>query len=151
MSIDASVLERVRDEARRLGVRWTIQRQAILELLANCGEHITAEELHRRVARQDHVISPATVYRTVNMLVEMSVVSKRNFSDGGASFEWNLSKRHHDHLVCVDCGGITEFQDESIEDLQIAIAKRYDFELGHHRLDLFGRCSACQRLAKEKR
>lgn len=145
MAIDSSVLERVRDEARRRGVRWTTQRQAILELLANCGEHITAEELHHRVSDHDRNVSPATVYRTVNMLVEMGVVSKRDFGASSATFEWNLTKHHHDHLVCTTCGSITEFQSEHIEALQDAIAAEHGFVLSHHRLDLFGSCSRCRR------
>lgn len=144
MAIDPSVLERVRDEARRRGVRWTIQRQAILELLANCGEHITAEELHQRIAAQAHDVSPATIYRTVNMLVEMGVVSKQDFGTASASFEWNLTRRHHDHLVCTTCGTITEFRSERIEELQDAIAIEHGFALAHHRLDLFGTCTRCR-------
>lgn len=150
MPIAPSILERVRDEARRRGVRWTTQRQAILELLAGCGEHLTAEELHHRVAEQGHDVSPATAYRTVNMLVEMGVVSKRDFGSARATFEWNLTRHHHDHLVCTVCGTITEFESERIEQLQDAIATEHGFTLSHHRLDLFGVCARCQRI-KPKR
>lgn len=145
MPVDSQILERVRDEARRRGVRWTSQRQTILELLANRDDHITAEELHRIVSDQDRTVSPATVYRTVNMLVEMGVVSKRNFGASSASFEWNLTKQHHDHLVCIRCGEILEFENERIEVLQEEIAATYGFSLSHHRLDLYGTCPKCRK------
>jgi len=149
MPIDALILNRVRDEARRRGIRWTSQRQIILELLANRDDHITAEELHRVVSDEDRTVSPATVYRTVNMLVEMGVVSKRNFGAGSASFEWNLTKQHHDHLVCVDCGVIVEFENERIEVIQEEIAAKYGFSLSHHRLDLYGTCIKCRKKSRK--
>jgi Fur family ferric uptake transcriptional regulator len=145
--VDPAVFERVRVEARRRGVRWTSQRQAILEILAASEEHITADELHRQVVAHDRTVSAATVYRTVNLLVELGVVSKGDFGASSASFEWKLTKRHHDHLVCMACGTITEFQNGRIEKLQDEIAKEHGFALSHHRLDLFGLCPACLRTA----
>lgn len=145
MSVDTVVLERVRDEARRRGVRWTTQRQVILETIADCTDHLTVEALHGLVKQRDDSVSPATVYRTVNMLVEMGVVSKRNFESASASFEWNLTKHHHDHLICTECGSVTEFEDDRIEAIQEEIAATFGFSLGHHRLELFGICSACRK------
>jgi Fur family transcriptional regulator, ferric uptake regulator len=137
------ILKRVRDEARRRGVRWTTQRQSIVETFIACGDHVTVEDLHHRVRLIDHTVSAATVYRTINMLVEMGVAAKGHFGSGSASFECNVNKQHHDHLVCEGCGRIQEFNDPRIESLQEEVAERHGFALGHHRMELYGTCQEC--------
>ncbi len=138
------ILRRVRDEARRLGVRWTTQRQSIVETFIICDQHITVEDLHHRVRAIDRTVSAATVYRTINMLVEMGVAAKRQFAPGSASFELEVNKDHHDHLVCTGCGRIQEFHNERIEDLQEEVAKGFGFVLGNHRMELYGVCADCR-------
>jgi Fur family transcriptional regulator, ferric uptake regulator len=139
------ILKRIRDEARRRGVRWTNQRQIIVDTFIVCDEHITVEELHRRVHAIDRSVSAATVYRTVNMLVEIGVANKGNFGSGSASFECALNKDHHDHLVCLSCAKIVEFHHDRIESLQEEIAQEQGFLLGSHRMELYGVCAACQK------
>ncbi|MFM2092253.1 MAG: hypothetical protein RLZZ127_2742 [Planctomycetota bacterium] len=138
-------IDGIRDEIRRRGVRWTPQREAIVRTLLASDGHLTAEALHKEVRSQDRSISAATVYRTVNLLVEMGVVHKRQFGEGSASFESALGRVHHDHLVCTRCGSIQEFLDARIEDLQEEVAARQGWSLLHHRMDLFGVCPACQK------
>ena len=140
----AEVIAQVRAEARRRGVRWTNQRQVIVDTFIGSDEHLTVEELHRRVRTLDATVSAATVYRTVNMLVEIGVAVKRQFGDGSATFESNVAKHHHDHLVCLACGRIAEFELQAIEDLQESVAKAHGFRLVHHRMELYGVCEACQ-------
>ena len=134
----ADILRRVRDEARRRGVRWTNQRQAILETFISSGEHITVEDLHHRVRAIDRTVSAATVYRTLNMLVEMGVATKRHFGSGSATFECEVNKAHHDHFVCTTCGKIIEFHNDAIETLQEAVAHEHGFTISHHRMELYG-------------
>lgn len=140
-----TVLGTVREEARRRGVRWTAQRQVVLETFLGSGEHITVEELHRRVREIDRTVSAATVYRTVNMLVEIGVAHKRHFGGGSASFESAVNKDHHDHLVCLACGAIQEFHHDRIETLQDEVASSHGFRMSHHRMELYGICATCQR------
>ena len=140
----ADVIQQVREEARRRGVRWTNQRQVIVETFITSNEHLTVEELHRRVRLLDATVSAATVYRTINMLVEIGVAVKRHFGDGSATFESNLDKHHHDHLVCLSCGKIEEFELQAIEDLQEQVAGDHGFRLVHHRMELYGVCKECQ-------
>lgn len=135
----------VRDEARKRGVRWTAQRQVIVEAFLASGEHITVEELHRRVRDIDRTVSAATVYRTVNMLEKIGFAQRRDFGGGSASFESALDKAHHDHLVCVACGAIQEFHHDRIEELQEDVARQHGFQLSHHRMELYGVCASCQR------
>jgi len=143
LSIPA-VIARVREDARRRGVRWTAQRQTIVETFFAGREHLTVEELHKRVRAIDQSVSAATVYRTVNMLVEIGVAHKRHFGNGSASFESALDRDHHDHLVCMVCGKISEFHQDAIEALQDEVAKTHGFRLIHHRMELYGICAACQ-------
>jgi len=148
MMKNADVMRRVRDEARRRGVRWTNQRQVILDTFINTNEHLTAEELHRRVKVIDRAVSAATVYRTINMLVDIGVANKSQFGGGSASFEMDVDKQHHDHLVCLSCGIIIEFHDEHIEQAQEQIALKHGFSLLRHRMELYGTCPACQAKAQ---
>ena len=141
------ILKTVREEARRRGVRWTTQRQVIVETFLSVAEHLTVEELHRRVRVIDHTVSAATVYRTVNMLEKIGIAHRRDFGSGSASFESALNKEHHDHLVCTHCGSIQEFHHLRIESLQEEVAVSHGFHLSHHRMELYGMCEACYRLA----
>jgi Fur family transcriptional regulator, ferric uptake regulator len=139
----SDIMRRVRDEARRRGVRWTTQRQVIVETFISSDEHITVEDLHHRVRGIDRTVSAATVYRTINMLVEMGVATKRHFGTGSATFECEVNKEHHDHLVCLSCGRIIEFHNDAIEDLQEAVAREHGFRISHHRMELYGTCAEC--------
>lgn len=149
--IVVEVQERVRAEAKRRGVRWTTQRQVIVEQFLLAGEHLTADELLVRAREVDQAIGAATVYRTLNLLVEIGVAQRVRLGGDSASFEPVLGRAHHDHLICLACGKVVEFADEGIEKRQNAIARKHGYVLRHHRLEMFGLCPACQeRLAGEK-
>lgn len=137
-------IQRVRDEARRRGVRWTSQRQAIVDTFLASKGHLSVEDLHKLVRASDPTVSAATVYRTVNLLVELGVAHKRHFGGSSAAFESALDREHHDHLVCLGCGQITEFNHAPIEEMQVAVAQLHGFTLLHHRMDLYGLCAACR-------
>ena len=107
-------------------------------------DHLTVEELHRRVRLTDPSVSAATVYRTINMLTEIGVAIKRQFGSGSAAYERSFCKGHHDHLVCTVCGAITEFNHELIETLQEEVASTHRFVLKSHRLELYGICALCR-------
>lgn len=138
------ILHTVREEARKRGVRWTSQRQVIVETFLGAGGHFTVDELHRRVRSIDRTVSAATVYRTVNMLEKIGMAHRRDFGNGSASFESALNREHHDHLVCTVCGMIQEFHHLRIESLQEEVALTHGFHLSHHRMELYGVCGACQ-------
>jgi Fur family transcriptional regulator, ferric uptake regulator len=142
--IVVQVQERVRAEAKRRGVRWTNQRQVIVEQFLLAGEHLTADELLVRAREVDAAIGAATVYRTLNLLVEIGVASRVRLGGGSASFEPILGRTHHDHLICLACGEVVEFADEAIEKRQAAIVKKHGYVIRHHRLEIFGVCPRCQ-------
>lgn len=128
-------------------LRRTRQRDAILDVFLGSDEHFTSEELHERVAADDPSISLSTVYRTLKLFVEAGIASERHFRDGVTRFE--VRHTHHDHLICVRCGRIAEFENDEIERLQERIAEDRGYRLVSHRHELYGHCAACRRKARK--
>lgn len=123
-------------------LRHTRQRDAILEVFLEVKGHITAEDLYERV-RSEHVnIGYTTVYRTMKLLCDAGLAAERKFEDGVTRYE--ISHEHHDHLVCVRCGKIIEFECRMIETAQDEIADRYGFRILRHRHELYGHCRECR-------
>lgn len=135
-------------------LKQTKQRKLIVEYFLNMPAHISAEELHDHIRSKGHQPGLATIYRTLNLLKEAGLVEQKQFAEGKAVFEVNMPDTHHDHLICLDCGLVREFENEKIEKLQEQVAEELDFELVSHTLDMFGRCRdkvACQKRALEAR
>ena len=86
----------------------------------------------------------ATVYRTLKLLTECGVAFERKFGDGLTRYELADEESHHDHLICVECAKIIEFEEPKIEELQEAIAARYGFSLKSHKHEMYGTCATCQ-------
>lgn len=132
----------------RLGLRSTDQRRLIIDTLFQVTDHITVEELLRRVRAVDKGVGYATVYRTLRILSDGNILSERRFEDGITRYELADEKHHHDHLICTSCGTITEFEDTEIEALQERVAKRAGFVVKHHRHELYGICAACRQTGR---
>ncbi len=125
------------------GLRSTEQRRLIIDTFFDCVEHITIDELLRRVKDADPRIGYATVYRTMKMLADGGVALERKFGDGFTRYELADEGAHHDHLICIECGRITEFEEPRIEELQDRVAERYGFEVRSHKHELYGVCAQC--------
>jgi Fur family ferric uptake transcriptional regulator len=123
-------------------LRHTRQRDAILEVFLGVKGHITAEDLYERVRSEHENIGYTTVYRTMKLLCDAGLAVERKFEDGVTRYE--ISHEHHDHLVCVRCGKIVEFECSMIESAQEDIAKRYGFRILRHRHELYGHCRECR-------
>lgn len=119
------------------GMKMTDQRRVIARVLSESSDHPDVEEVYRRSIALDPRISIATVYRTVRLLEEGGILEKHDFGDGRARYE-KVSEIHHDHLLDVNSGDVIEFQNNEIEELQRAIARRYGYRLIGHRLELYG-------------
>ena len=132
------------------GLRSTDQRRLIVETFFKSPNHVSIEELLAQVRSQDPKVGYATVYRTLKLLTECGVAFERRFGDGLARYELADEASHHDHLICVDCGTIVEFEEDRIEALQEAVAEQYGYELRSHKHELYGVCPDCQRKAKKK-
>jgi Fur family ferric uptake transcriptional regulator len=128
------------DEIRKAGLKVTLPRLKILEILAGGGGgHMSAEDIYRRLIEQGEDIGLATVYRVLTQFEQASLVTRHHFEGGTSVFELNQGQ-HHDHIVCVDCGRVEEFLDCGIEQLQLDVAARLGFEIAEHNLILYGRC-----------
>jgi Fur family transcriptional regulator, ferric uptake regulator len=132
------------------GLRSTDQRRLIVETFFRAPNHVSIEELLASVRAQDHKVGYATVYRTLKLLAECGVAFERRFGDGLTRYELADDHSHHDHLICVDCGDITEFEEPRIETLQEEIAEQHGFELRSHKHEMYGVCPRCQKKAREK-
>jgi Fur family ferric uptake transcriptional regulator len=130
------------------GLRSTDQRKLIVETFFRSDNHVSIEELLAQVRAKDPRVGYATVYRTLKLLTECGVANERRFGDGLTRYELADDVTHHDHLICIECGDITEFEEPRIEDLQEHVARDYGFELRSHKHELYGICPKC--LAKRR-
>ncbi len=124
-------------------LRRSSRRKIILEAFLKEEGHITAEELYKKVVKKDSSIGIATVYRSLKIFQEAGLARMSRFGKEEARYEHEYMHSHHDHLVCIKCGEIIEFENTAIEELQEKIAKKHKFKITSHRLDLFGTCSKC--------
>ena len=127
----------IEDKCKRKGVRLTDQRKLIAKVMSESGDHPDVDELHKRVNKVDSKISVATVYRTVKLFEEAGIVAKHDFKGTKARYE-EATSEHHDHLIDINTGEITEFVDEDIEKLQEKVAAKLGYKLIDHRLELYG-------------
>jgi Fur family ferric uptake transcriptional regulator len=129
-------------EIRNAGLKVTVPRIKILEVLENCGDqHVSAEDVYKILLQQGEEISLATIYRVLTQFEAAELVNRHNFEGGFAVYELNRGE-HHDHLMCVVCGKVVEFTDEVIEQRQHEIAKKNGFEIEDHTLVIYGRCDS---------
>jgi Fur family ferric uptake transcriptional regulator len=137
-------------EAR--GLKHSRQRNLIVEAFFAMGGHVPVDALVSRVREQDSRVSVATVYRTMKLLVECGLAVPRRFGDGQTRYE-PVTQRHghgHDHLICTGCGAIVEFESDLVDEAQARVARRHGFEVEQRRLEIYGRCAACRRVAARK-
>ena len=128
------------------GLKFTIQREVILETLYNSDSHLTPESLHHLIQDKhpDLKTGIATVYRTLALLEESQMVTSLSFGAQGKKYELG-AKEHHDHLICTECGTITEFVDEDIEARQHLITEQLGFKMSDHSMQIYGICKNCQK------
>ena len=129
---------------KKNSLKFTIQREVILETLYNSDEHLTPESLHHLLQDKfpELKIGIATVYRTLSLLEDSNMVTSLSFGAQGKKYELG-AKDHHDHLICTECGTITEFVDEEIEDRQHKIADELGFAMKDHSMQIYGICKDC--------
>ena len=138
--VDPSAFKRM---IRQMGLKVTQQRMAILESLSAGRAHVTAQEVFETVNHKYPEIGFATVYRFLRKMAEQKLVTEVRM--GGLPARYELTpRRHHDHLTCVQCGQIVEFENPQIETLQEQVAREHNFRLTHHVLELYGICTRCQ-------
>lgn len=143
MKEDAKV-QAYNDHLAKEGLKSTKQRDLIVREFFRKHQHLTVEELWRRVKVLDPRIGYATVYRTLKLLTEAGLATKREFGGEQALFE-HVTGHHHDHLICLRCKEIVEFENNQIETLQALVGKKHKFALVRHKLELYGYCEKCSK------
>jgi len=129
-----------------MALRFTPQRRAILEVLqARSGEHLSAEEIYELVKKGSPGIGLATVYRTLDLLVDTAIAHRLDFGDGRARYELaRHEEHHHHHLVCVECGTISEVNADLLQRIEEEVEAKNGFTVTDHHLKLYGYCRRCR-------
>ncbi len=132
-------------DLRNAGLKVTLPRVKILEILENqtSERHLTAEQVYKILLNEGEDIGLATVYRVLTQFEAAGLVTRHHFEGGNSIFELDSGK-HHDHIVCMKCGRVDEFTDETIEEQQKKIADKLGYALTDHSLYLYGFCSKCK-------
>lgn len=135
---------RLNDYMNRQGLRSTEQRRVVTEAFFESQGHLSIEDLLEQVRGVGPKIGYATVYRTLKLLKECGLAYERHFGDGVSRYEVAWENEHHDHLICIECKKIVEFEDDAVEELQVTLANKHGFRLTRHKHELYGVCSDCQ-------
>ncbi|KFZ29974.1 MULTISPECIES: ferric iron uptake transcriptional regulator [Pseudidiomarina] len=128
-------------QLKKAGLKVTSPRVKILEILKKPeNQHISAEDVYKILLENNEEIGLATVYRVLNQFDDAGIVTRHHFEGGRSVFELS-AKHHHDHLVCLTCGHVFEFEDQVIEDRQLQVAEANNITLTNHSLYLYGECN----------
>lgn len=148
MSVNKEEFENI---LRKKGLKVTTQRVLVLEVLSSCPDkHLTAEEIYELVKVDYPEIGLATVYRTIQLLLELHLIDRINLDDGFVRYEIgdlseNETRHHHHHLICLRCGKVLSFQDDLLEELEEKIQNTMGFSVTDHEVKLYGNCEECRR------
>ncbi|MCI0343423.1 MAG: transcriptional repressor [Planctomycetales bacterium] len=135
--------ETFREFLARRGLRLTRQREQVLAAVLAAREHLSADDYFDRLRARG--VSKSTIYRTLSLLVESGLAEGQDYGDGRVYYERMAGRDHHDHLICLGCGDLTEFRNADVEKLQDRVADEHGFELVSHTHKLFGYCARCRR------
>lgn len=141
------------DYLKAKGHRQTPERVLIFEAVYGSDDHFDADELYLRLKKNEVAVSRATVYNTLDLLIECNLVVKHQFGNKQAKYEPSFGYWQHDHLICLDCDEVFEFCDPRIQGIREMIAEIFNFEIEHHSLQMHGHCKRenCENRAKTER
>jgi Fur family transcriptional regulator, ferric uptake regulator len=125
---------------KRRSLRQTPERFAIFDAVYCTDDHFDADELFLRLKGEQVAVSRATVYNTLDLLIECDLVVKHQFGNKQAKYERSFSYWQHDHLICTDCNEIFEFCDPRIQSIQEMVSEIFEFDIQHHSLHMYGKC-----------
>ena len=137
-------IEVFKDSLKKSNQKITHQRLKILQSFLNTEKHVSCDELYQMVRRQNPEIGYATVYRTLKLIQGAGLAREVDLGDKISRLEHEYGHKHHDHLICLECGKFLEVFDPEIEELQERLAKKQNFTPVRHKMDIFGYCQKCQ-------
>ncbi len=130
---------------REQGLPVTQQRETIAEVVFASEGHLSVEEIEEQLRRRGERTGKATIYRTLEMLVKSGLVAEHDFGEGFKRYEHLFGQQPvHEHLVCTECGAVTEIEDEALVRLQEEVARRHGFQPSRYRLQIYGLCARCR-------
>ena len=132
MKLNNKVVNQFKEALKKEGLRFTSQRLSILEDIVNSSDHRDCDEIHLSVNKRENKVSKATIYRTVDVLLQHDFIRKLDIGDGAVKYESKLDSPHHDHMICIETGDIIEFVDDRIERIQDEIAKKRGYKIIKH-------------------
>lgn len=140
-----ALLERFRRYLRDHNLPVTSQREAVAETVFFADAHLSVGDIERTLRARGVRIGKATVYRTLDVLLQAGLIQEHEFGEGFKRYEPLAAESQHEHLICMSCGKVVEFSSERLERMKALIAEEYGFRPHHHRLEIYGVCGECQR------
>jgi Fur family transcriptional regulator, ferric uptake regulator len=141
----AALVDRFRRYLRDHHQPVTRQRDQVAQTVLLSEEHLSVDEIIRRLRQQGEAVGTATVYRTLEVLVESGLVRAHDFGEGFKRYEPMPAQAHHEHLICERCGRVVEFQNERLERMLPILADEHGYEHQRHRVEIYGVCGDCRR------
>jgi len=132
-----------REYIKKKGLRNTPEREMIIQEIFSIHDHFDVDELFLRLRNKKKIVSKASIYRTIPLLMESGLIKEIYFEDGHLHYEHIYGHKHHCHLRCICCGRILEFADDEIAEIQNQMGEKYGFVITSHRFELLGYCSQC--------
>ena len=141
-------MEDLRRKLQERQHKMTPQRQTVLQIfLDHPGEHLSAEDVYGALRDKSSDIGLATVYRTLELLVQLGILQRMEFGDGCSRYEIadiEKNEHQHHHLICIKCGKVTEFFDDLLDELEADVAAKSGFKITDHQVKFYGYCKECQ-------
>jgi Fur family ferric uptake transcriptional regulator len=139
------VLKIFTTQLEKANLRKTPERFAILEEIYKRSDHFDAEALYIHMKNRSYRVSRATVYNTLELLVNCDLVKKHQFGKNLAQFEKSYGYKQHDHIICANCGKVVEFCDPRVQQIKTMVGELLNFRITNHALNLYGICGSCQK------
>jgi Fur family ferric uptake transcriptional regulator len=144
----AAAQQILNEHLSQLGLKRSSPRDTILRVFLTARDHLTTEEVHGLVKKQEPTIGYTTVYRALKLFTQCDLAAEVEFRDGVTRFEHRLNRRNHHHMICTVCGDSVEFFSPEIEEIERRIGKKFHYVTTQHSFQIYGTCEACRKKLK---